>query len=379
MHTMHPTLLIGPSDWDPQQIPRADYDARLAALWRHHPDACGAIVYGDSRNHAALAYLTHFTPKLEAAIALIPRHGEAQMLIGGGINMLPAAKPLTFITNLAPLRSAGKTAADWAHGLGDGTALILIGGDAMPNDLRHSLDQALGQTFHVANGDAWLQTQMQRKAPRELQRLRDASALLDAAADKFRRAVRNGESVTDCIIKAEHAALQQGAQDVRSLFSLDGGRTLRPFDHPLSQHCDPLQAYFAIRHDGYWTEGFVRAASASDPLGRTAESILSAIVTEAKSGVTSRHLHDIADRARGTLRSHPLATDMLGTSIGLILDEPPILRPSAELALEPDAVYSLRAGVTDAAGDGAIVSSIVAVTAQGREILWPRLQAAKMS
>jgi hypothetical protein len=101
MQTMHPTLLIGPGDWDPQQMPREDYDARLAALWRDHDNASGAIVYGDSRDHAALAYLTHFTPKLEAAMALIPRRGEPQILIGGGINMLPAAKPLTFVSALA--------------------------------------------------------------------------------------------------------------------------------------------------------------------------------------------------------------------------------------------------------------------------------------
>lgn len=35
----------------------------------------GGLVYGDSRNHAALTYLTNFTPKLEAALALIPRNG----------------------------------------------------------------------------------------------------------------------------------------------------------------------------------------------------------------------------------------------------------------------------------------------------------------
>ena len=379
MQTMHPTLLIGPSDWDPLQIPRADYEARLAALWRDHPDATGAIVYGDSRNHAALAYLTHFTPKLEAAIALIPRTGEPRMLIGGGVNMLPAAKPLTFITDLAPLRNAGKAAADWASGFLPGTVLVLIDGNAMPNDLRHSLDQALGNVFRVDDGDRSLQKHMQRKGSGELQILRGACAILDAAAEEFRRTARGGGSVTDCIIKAERAALQRGAQDIRSLFSLDGGRTLRPFDLPLSQHCDPLQAYLAVRHDGYWTEGFVRAARGDDPLERKAESVLRAIVAAAKAGVTCRYLQEMADKARGARKPHPLTVNMLGASIGLVLDEPPVLKPSDETALEPDAVYSFRAGVVDDGGNGAIVSSIVAVTAQGNEILWPRRQTQGLS
>lgn len=93
MQTMHPTLLVGPADWDPKEMPREEFDERLTALWRDHPNASGAIVYGNSSDHAALAYLTNFTPKLEAALAFIPRRGEAQLLVGGGVNMVPAARP----------------------------------------------------------------------------------------------------------------------------------------------------------------------------------------------------------------------------------------------------------------------------------------------
>jgi len=32
-----------------------------------------------------LAYLTNFTPKLEPALALIPRAGEPRLLVGGGV------------------------------------------------------------------------------------------------------------------------------------------------------------------------------------------------------------------------------------------------------------------------------------------------------
>jgi len=34
-----------------------------------------------------------------------------------------------------------------------------------------------------------------------------------------------------------------------------GGRTLRPFEEPVDERIDPLQAY------GYWVEGFVSVAS----------------------------------------------------------------------------------------------------------------------
>ena len=305
MQTMHPTLLIGPGDWDPQQIPREDYDDRLAALWRDHDKAGGAIVYGDSRNHAALAYLTHFTPKLEAALALIPRRGEPRMLVGGGINMLPAAKPLTFVSELAPLRDASKSAADWARGLPAGASLVLIGGDAMPNDLRRALDRALGGGLRFENGDAPLQARMNQKSPRELGLIREACAMLDRVVAALRGAVHDGKSVTDCILHAEHAAVQGGAQDVRSLFSLDGGRTLQPFDVPAGQRCDPLQVYLAVRHDGYWAEGFVRAAVAEDALGGKVERILRAMVAEIKAGLPCRQLQQILGRGPWNAKATP--------------------------------------------------------------------------
>ena len=107
-------------------MPKNEFAARIAALWRRCPSAGGAIVYGGRAHHAELAYLTNFTPKLEAALALIPRAGTPQLLVGGGVNMLPAAKPLTWIDDLRPLRNAGTAVAEWAaRQRGDGRPVLI--------------------------------------------------------------------------------------------------------------------------------------------------------------------------------------------------------------------------------------------------------------
>ena len=164
---------------------------------------------------------------------------------------------------------------------------------------------------------------------------------------------------------AEHAALQRGAQDVRSLFSLDGGRTLRPFDIPVAEGSDPLQVYLAVRQSGYWAEGFVRVAPPGDILQEKIGGILDAMVAEAKSGLPCRDLAKIADAERGSFLLHPLTNNVFGNSIGLALDEPPILARDSNATLEAGAVYSLRAGLLDETGAGAISSAIVAMTAGG--------------
>ena len=73
------------------------------------------IVYGDNRNHAELAYLSNLVPKLGPAMMFIPREGEPKLLVSGAPNMLPAARRLTWIEEVEPLRDAGTTIVRWLN------------------------------------------------------------------------------------------------------------------------------------------------------------------------------------------------------------------------------------------------------------------------
>src|SRR5215510_11567513 len=126
---MHPTLLVGPYDWQPERLPQSEFLDRIQALWNSTSEmTCSAvIVYGDSRNHAELAYLSNFIPKLGPAIMLIPREGEPRLLASGAPNMLAAAKRLTWIERVEPLRDAGKTIARWLNERTSGCRVALVG------------------------------------------------------------------------------------------------------------------------------------------------------------------------------------------------------------------------------------------------------------
>jgi Xaa-Pro aminopeptidase/Xaa-Pro dipeptidase len=212
---------------------------------------------------------------------------------------------------------------------------------------------------------------MRHKSAAELALLRDASAILDAAVATLGEAARAGRGVTDCILAAEHTALQRGAQDVRSLFSRDRGRTLRPFDTPVVQPCDPLQAYLAVRYDGYWADAFVRVGTRDNALAGQAAKMLEGLITGAKPGMSARALYQLAEADRRTHALHPLADPVFGSSIGLSLDEPPLLTRDGDTVLEAGAVYSLRSGLIDEAGNGAVVSAMVLMTEQGPQVLLP--------
>jgi Xaa-Pro aminopeptidase len=369
MHTMQPTLLVGPADWHPERIPRNELLARATALWRIAPAAGGAIVYGDRASHAELAYITGFTPKLEAAIALIPRVGTPRLLVGGGANMLQAAKPLTFIENLQPLRHVGKTVAQWAREQSGGGRPVLIGGALMPYSLHREIEDATEGAGQIADKTSALWTLMRRKSAPELGAIGEACATLDAAVAAMHEAQRSGTGATATVLAGEHAAHRRGAQDVRTLLSLDGGRTMRPFETPVERSVDPLPVYVAVRQFGYWAEGFAAVTAAPDPYVEGAGEVLQYAIEMIGPG---RRCGDVArgiGEAIEPMQSHPVTAHVHGNAIGLALEERPLITTESGDSFEAGDVYSLRVGITDERRH-AIVSAMVVVHEQGCDVRW---------
>jgi Xaa-Pro aminopeptidase len=371
VRAMNPTLLVGPSDWNPTRMPREEFSERAAALWHALPSASGAIVYGDRVNHAELAYLTHFTPKLEAVLSLIPRVGAPQLLVGGGANMLPAAKPVTFIEDLRPLRNVGQTVAQWARA--QGGSPVLIGGDAMPYALHQEIVAAFGS--RIEDKTTELRALMRRKSERELAAVREACVTLQAAMAAISEAQAAGASATGAILAGERAANRLVAQDVRTLFSLDHGRTLRPFETLVERAIDPLQVYIAVRQFGYWAEGFATFSASPDACAQRARDVLRSVVERMQTGERCSEIARRIAQAVDPFDLHPVTARSIGNGIGLALEEAPLIAVESEDHLEPGGVYSVRVGLSDGR-EHAIVSAMVAIHAHGNEMLWSSAQAA---
>jgi hypothetical protein len=354
VYTQHPTLLIGPSDWDQERAPKAAFDARIASLWTAFPDASQAIVFGSAARHAELAYLTNFVPKLEPGIALLARDGGHKLLFGGGPNMMGAMKPLTFIADMAPLNALGKLVAGWQLPL-------LVGGGAMSSAVRKTIDDATGSTARDATGH--VRSLMRRKSPDELASIRDACGTLDKVVTVMRDAVRAGYGAATALLAGERAAIDRRVQDIRTLYSLDGGRTLRPFEAIDDRRADPLQVYVAVRKFNYWAEGFACLSNEAQPAASLAALLLDNALSAIKPGVPVAQLSKIL-AVGAPYRRHPVIEGALAAPIGLSLDTP------TTASFEPGEVYSVRAGLTDDGDQHAVLSAMIAVRDDGTDVLW---------
>ncbi|MGE5304479.1 MAG: M24 family metallopeptidase [Alphaproteobacteria bacterium] len=375
---MHSTLLIGPYDWEAERLPQDEFRERIEDLRAQiaGEGLAATVIYGDSRNHAELGYLSNFVPKLGPAFMFIPREGEPRLLVSGAPNMLPAARRLTWIEKVEPLRDAGKTVLQWINEsapAGESAArrrVALIGGDAMRAALYRPFIEAFGPDSGPVDVTWLLRALMRHKRSRELALMREACAVLAAAKNALAEAARFGVSVTAVILEAERAAYHSGAQDVRTLFSVDGGKTLRPFEAPVDMAVDPLQAYIALRYAGYWVEGFVFVARSPHPAWTQANEALKAVIEIARAGTPSHELANLVEERVKPYNQHPMTAGNVGNSIGCFLEEAPQLRASSNEVLEAGGVYTLRAGASDGQEHHALASAMIAVRQQGADVLW---------
>ena len=157
---------------------------------------------------------------------------------------------------------------------------------------------------------AELRRLMGRKSARELAVLREACATLDAAVAAMRAAQGSGAGVTAAVLAGEQAANRRGAQDIRTLFSLDGGRTLRPFETLVERAVDPLQVYVAVRQLGYWAEGFAVLTASPHPCAQRAGTVLRGAVAGCKPASAAARLR--AALRRRALPLHPVTARLRG-------------------------------------------------------------------
>jgi Xaa-Pro aminopeptidase len=230
---------------------------------------------------------------------------------------------------------------------------------------RRTVTEAIGSHDAAVDATAHVWSQMRRKSRHELDAIDAAVKTTGAARKAMREALMSAAGVTEAVLAGERAADAAGAQDVRTLFSLDGGRTLRPFSAPFKQAVDPLLAYLAVRRFNYWAECFPLFTTRPEPsrLYEKAWDALQAAASAIKPGVATREIEQLIAAAIAPCRAHPVTAGAFAQRMGLGLDEPPYTDVGA--TFEAGEVYSLRIGIADEPRGSLICSRMFIVAADG--------------
>lgn len=372
MRTVHPAIVIGSYTWDEDRLPRDEFASRRAELDRLM-DAQGwtaMLIHGDARDHGALAYYTNFIPRLRWAMALVPRHGEPRLLVSMSARDMPAMKPMTWIADL-------RTGWDWAGGFDTWLAALApegaaplgtLGFEVIAADLFAAVERSLGNRFRLDDAQPFLPRERPLR-PREMALARDGAAAIKNAAAAMAGAWRQGQGNEAAVLAGERAARRRAAQDVRTLASRDGGRTLVPFQGHFDARSDPFLAYLAVKSAGLWADLFVTISDRPSSVLVRAEAALDAVLAAMAPGAATADVFAAARNALGPYALHPVLSGRVGRRIGFSLDEGGAIEASAEGRIAPGSLYALHVGAVDPAEGGAIASALLAITPRGAELL----------
>jgi Xaa-Pro aminopeptidase len=376
MRTVQPCVTIGSYVWAQDRLPYDEFTLRLDEL-RAAMDRNGwpaVLVYGDVREHAALAFLTSFIPRVRWGMALLPRSGEARLLGAMSTRDLPAMRTLTWIADVqSGMGPEWEKAFDpWLDRLKSDQAAKLgtLGFDIMAPVLHAAVRRSLGDRFTLQRADDIVAVPALRLRPRELTMMRASCKVLETAAKTFAESWRGNHEPETAALDAERVARALAAQDVRTLISLDGGRTLVPYQGRFEKCAGPLLGYLAVKVVGYWADMFVTVDDVSaTPAARHAAAALDAIIANALPGTRTDVLHAKAIAALAPFKLHPALGASIGHGVGLSLHKRPEFGAAGDSTLVENGVYTLQVGVADAEAGNVLLSAIVRSTAKGAEVL----------
>jgi Xaa-Pro aminopeptidase len=364
MLTVHPSIMLGSYLLDEDRLPTDEFDLRIQPLRdaMRERDLAAMLVYGDAREHQALAYFSNFIPRMRWAMALFPAQGAPRLLASMSSRDIPAMRTMTWVGDV-------KSGWEWkwfdsfVEGLGPSGRIGTIGLDDMTPLLLAQVEKTTTGHFDLFNCDDVATEARRVQRPREIAILRDASALTQKAADEIAARWRAGDDVERAALAGERVARAGAAQDVRTLVSRNGGKTLELYAARFDDRPMRLLAYVAVKFLGYWSECFV-SLGAPDDARRHAERGMDLLIEGLRPGASIGELAHRVSAVAGP--QHAALGGSYGHRIGLSPREGGAIAPGSYDAVLGGTTYALRVGDET----GAMSSAVVALNANGtREIL----------
>lgn len=336
--SVHPSLIGGRHQWDADILPRDEFDDRQQTLRERLRDHGGAplVVYGDARDFADLAHLSHFVPRSRWGLLLLPATGPARLVSSWGPRDLPAQRAMTCVQDVYAAPQLAEAFQGWAEAHRN-MPLRIVGAARMPAPLYDRIVGAAGNPANVVQVDDIAAEARSVRRPRQIMQIKRTCAMLARAVEAARREASATGGAASAADAALNSAWSQGATDVRCMLAGTDGRFV-PRD---AWRHDGSEAtlYLAVLAGGAWADHYV-------PLGQPAEerSIRAALEKGARALSADRPAADAVAALEATLGAgQTRAPGGAGRILGYSLDEDRLSSSAARPARHGEIVV-LHAG-----------------------------------
>ena len=179
------------------------------------------LVFSTESEPAGVRYFSDYWPSFETAGVLIPRKGEAALIIGPeSLTYATSRSKLANVIQTMDFRESsqpdypGSTHPDWKKILGDfGVKKLGITGFHMfPYTIMMNIAEALGGMGNIVNADAILRPVFMKKSPLELDCLRKAAKISEFGFKAILENIKPGMTEAELCGIATSAMLSNGAE-----------------------------------------------------------------------------------------------------------------------------------------------------------------------
>jgi Xaa-Pro aminopeptidase len=328
----HSVLKRGCSTWNPNDVPRAEFESRLAAARKAMAERSldALVIYGDNYSFADLCYLTNYFPKVRGGIAVVPRDGALSLLLNIGSRDIPFAKTLTWVDDVRASNQVGGAGAELVKekGLAKARIGLVDSGRGFPLPQLEEMRRALPDVRWI-DEDALFEPMRLKKTALEVNALSAAGRVLRGVVDGAEKFIKPGRKEYEIVADIDRLARDAGAEDIRILA---GARRLQPPSFKQSAEVGNHWAvYLAVQHERYWAEAgrtYILSGDAKlQGAYRKAQDIVAGMAAELKPGNPVAAVDNAARRQLGEFYAGA-AVYGLGNGLGLNQWEAPFLNES---------------------------------------------------
>jgi Xaa-Pro aminopeptidase len=357
MQTVHTVIKHGAVFWDEELVPATLLQSRLEnvqAAIRANGDAAW-IFYGDAVSCGALAYVSHYFPRIRDAAVLVTPDAPPIVFVNGGGRTLPSIRLVTWIADVRMFASLAKKLAETLNEQGLANARIGTVGvmETFPAQEWNALSRAVPAVTFVPR-DAEFARLRRKKDAADIEAAHRAARALDAAFAVALTVLRPGASTSEAFALIERSMRLAGAEDVRILTS--GGPDNNELGPPLErclEEGDTIMLFLGVEVQRYWSEGAQTFAIGTsnvkaEQLASRARAAVDAMEAAAIAGARGSTIAAAAKKALNDDALLAFASSYgLGHGIGMDVDETPSIALDSDDVLHGGAALALHIVLKD--------------------------------
>jgi Xaa-Pro aminopeptidase len=357
MQTVHTVIKHGAVFWDQEQVPAALLQSRLEnvqAAMRAAGDAAW-LFYGDAERCGALAFVSHYFPRVRDAAVLVTLDAPPIVFVNGGARTLPSVRVVTWIADVRMFASLAKKLAEILNEQGLTNARVGTVGvtERFPAREWTALNNLVPAVTFVPR-DAEFERLRRTKDAVDVAVAQRASRALEAAFAVAAIVLHAGASTSEAFARIERSMRLEGAEDVRILTSGGpaGNELVPPYERRLNDG-DTVMLFLGVEIQRYWSEAAQTFAigtpnSQAEQLESRARAAVDAMEAAAVAGARGSALAAAARKALNDDALFALAGSYgLGHGIGMDVNDTPSIALDSDDELTAGTALALHIVLRD--------------------------------